>query len=267
MPFGNRRNCHRGCFQFSIVTIKKNHPSGNLKFNNLRIFQSLRLRILVENPSNFSLAKFHYKYSGPSWVIPAGYYVGVQFLKMTFSRVTRRVSLIDVTQPPRKSLAVNHGSDTQKKSHNCFFGDQINLPGDFRRFFAVICLGAVAWSSPAQSVDSNEEYGDYEERPEVAAKGAPAAASGAARPAAAAARGRPPAALAPRAPKAPVRGAVPAAAAAPTTEKVSSPQLLNQVFPDIFFLSEIEKWIRMYCKIQLRDSCSLYDKATLLNPT
>jgi len=34
---------------------KKYHPSGNLKFNNLGISQSLKLRILMEEkPSNFS---------------------------------------------------------------------------------------------------------------------------------------------------------------------------------------------------------------------
>jgi len=47
MPFGNRKKYFRGSFQFSIVTILKKYPSGNLKFNNLGIFQSLKLRILV----------------------------------------------------------------------------------------------------------------------------------------------------------------------------------------------------------------------------
>jgi len=49
MPFGNRKVYLRGSFQFSIVTLEKYHPSGNLKFNNLGISQSLKLRILVEN--------------------------------------------------------------------------------------------------------------------------------------------------------------------------------------------------------------------------
>jgi len=45
MPFGDRKK--KGSFQFSIVTILKNRPSGNLKFNHLGIFQSLKLRILM----------------------------------------------------------------------------------------------------------------------------------------------------------------------------------------------------------------------------
>jgi len=36
MPFGNRKIYFRRSFQFSLVIqIKKYHPSGNLKFNNL----------------------------------------------------------------------------------------------------------------------------------------------------------------------------------------------------------------------------------------
>jgi len=47
-PFGNRKKYFTGSFQFSIVTIKKKyHPSGNLKFNNLSIFQSSKFRILM----------------------------------------------------------------------------------------------------------------------------------------------------------------------------------------------------------------------------
>jgi len=42
-------------FSVHIVSILKYHPSGNLKFYNLRISKSLKLRILVKkNPSNFS---------------------------------------------------------------------------------------------------------------------------------------------------------------------------------------------------------------------
>jgi len=47
----------------------KYHPSENLKCINLGIFQSLKVRILVEkNPSNFSEAKFHAEYFGLLWV-------------------------------------------------------------------------------------------------------------------------------------------------------------------------------------------------------
>jgi len=44
-----KKKYFRGSFQFSIVIIKKKyHPSGNRKFNYLGIFQSLKLRILME---------------------------------------------------------------------------------------------------------------------------------------------------------------------------------------------------------------------------
>jgi len=48
MPFGNRKIYFTGSFQFSIVTISKISPSGDLKFNYLGIFQSLKLLILME---------------------------------------------------------------------------------------------------------------------------------------------------------------------------------------------------------------------------
>ena len=42
-------------FSSLLSWFKKDHPSGNLKFINLGIFQSLKLRkLLGENPSNFS---------------------------------------------------------------------------------------------------------------------------------------------------------------------------------------------------------------------
>jgi len=46
-----KQNKNRGPFQFSIVTIQKYHTPGNLKFNNLGIFQSLKLRISKEKKS------------------------------------------------------------------------------------------------------------------------------------------------------------------------------------------------------------------------
>jgi len=49
MPFGNIKIYFRGSFEFSIVRIlKKYHPSGHLNFNNVGIFQSSKLRILME---------------------------------------------------------------------------------------------------------------------------------------------------------------------------------------------------------------------------
>jgi len=54
MQFGNKEIYFRGSFQFNAVTTKY-HPTGNLKFDYLGIFQSLKLRILMEkNPFNFS---------------------------------------------------------------------------------------------------------------------------------------------------------------------------------------------------------------------
>jgi len=51
IPFGNRQIYFRGSFQSALSQFKKYHPSGNLKFNNLGIFQSSKLRILVEKKS------------------------------------------------------------------------------------------------------------------------------------------------------------------------------------------------------------------------
>jgi len=42
------KNYFRGSFELSIVTVSKISPSGNLKFNNLGIFQSLKLRFSKE---------------------------------------------------------------------------------------------------------------------------------------------------------------------------------------------------------------------------
>jgi len=49
------KNILGGLFRSVLPQFKKYHPSRNLKFNNLRIFQSLKLRTLFgKNPSNFS---------------------------------------------------------------------------------------------------------------------------------------------------------------------------------------------------------------------
>jgi len=49
MPFGNRKNILEDLFgSVSIVLIKKYRSSGNLKFNNLSLFQSLKFRIFME---------------------------------------------------------------------------------------------------------------------------------------------------------------------------------------------------------------------------
>jgi len=52
MPFGNRK------MDFSVQnghSLKKYHSSKNLKFNNLGIFQSLKLLILMEKTFQFPL--------------------------------------------------------------------------------------------------------------------------------------------------------------------------------------------------------------------
>jgi len=56
MPFENRKIHFRGSFHFIIVTfLKKYHPSRNLIFNNLGIFQRLKLRTSVEKIPPISL--------------------------------------------------------------------------------------------------------------------------------------------------------------------------------------------------------------------
>jgi len=47
MPFGNRKkNILEDFFSSVFLQFKKYHSPGNLKFNNLGVFQSLKLRIL-----------------------------------------------------------------------------------------------------------------------------------------------------------------------------------------------------------------------------
>jgi len=48
MPSGNRKNILDDLFGSVLSQSKKYHPSGNLKFKYLRIFQSLKLRISME---------------------------------------------------------------------------------------------------------------------------------------------------------------------------------------------------------------------------
>jgi len=55
MPFGNRNIYFKEAFGSVLPQFKEYHLSGNLNLNNLGIFQSLKLRILMEkNPLNFS---------------------------------------------------------------------------------------------------------------------------------------------------------------------------------------------------------------------
>jgi len=52
MPFANRKKIVlEDLFSPVLSQLKKYNPSGNLKFNNLDILQSLKLRILMEKKS------------------------------------------------------------------------------------------------------------------------------------------------------------------------------------------------------------------------
>jgi len=55
MPFGNRKNILVDLFSPVSSQLKKYHPSGNLKFYYLGIFQSLKLRILLGKILSISL--------------------------------------------------------------------------------------------------------------------------------------------------------------------------------------------------------------------
>jgi len=55
MPFGNGKNILEDLFSSVLSQFKKYHPSRKLKFNNLGIFQSLKLRILAEKILPISL--------------------------------------------------------------------------------------------------------------------------------------------------------------------------------------------------------------------
>jgi len=55
MPFENRKNILEDLSSLVLSQFNEYHPSENRKFNNLGLFQSLKLRILMgKNPSNFS---------------------------------------------------------------------------------------------------------------------------------------------------------------------------------------------------------------------
>jgi len=57
MPFGNRKqNILEDLFSSVLSQFKKYPLSGNLKFNHLGIFQSLKLRILMEKSFQFLLS-------------------------------------------------------------------------------------------------------------------------------------------------------------------------------------------------------------------
>jgi len=55
MLFRNRKNILEDLFCSALSLFKKYHPSGNLKFNDLGIFQSLKFRNLMGNFIRISL--------------------------------------------------------------------------------------------------------------------------------------------------------------------------------------------------------------------
>jgi len=55
MPFGNRKKIE-DLFSLVLSHFKKYHPFGNLKFNDLGIFQSLKLRNLMEKSFQYLLS-------------------------------------------------------------------------------------------------------------------------------------------------------------------------------------------------------------------
>jgi len=55
MPFGNRKYILEDIFSSAFSQFKKYHPSGNMNFNYLCIFQSLKLHILMEKMLSISL--------------------------------------------------------------------------------------------------------------------------------------------------------------------------------------------------------------------
>jgi len=56
VPFGNRKkNILEDLFSSVLSQFKKYHPNGNMKFNYLGIFQSLKLRLSMEQILSVSL--------------------------------------------------------------------------------------------------------------------------------------------------------------------------------------------------------------------
>jgi len=64
MPFANRKIILEDLSSSVLPQFKKYHPSGNLKFNNLGISQSLKLRILIGKILPISKPNFTHNTSG-----------------------------------------------------------------------------------------------------------------------------------------------------------------------------------------------------------
>jgi len=52
----HKKNILEDLFSSLLLQLKKYHPSENLKFNNLGVFQSLKFRILLEKSFQFLLS-------------------------------------------------------------------------------------------------------------------------------------------------------------------------------------------------------------------
>jgi len=63
-----KKNILEDLFSSVLSQFKKYPSSGNLKFNYLGNFQSLKLRILMKKSFHFSYAEFRSKYFGLLWV-------------------------------------------------------------------------------------------------------------------------------------------------------------------------------------------------------
>jgi len=68
MPLGNRKTIFEDLFSSVLFPFKKYHPFGNLKFYNLGIFQSLKLRILVKKIVPISL-KLNFTPNTVPWAV------------------------------------------------------------------------------------------------------------------------------------------------------------------------------------------------------
>jgi len=70
MPFGNRKNYFRGCFQFGIATIQKIPPTWKPEISLFRHFPKLKIaEFNGKKILSISLkADFHSKYFGLFWL-------------------------------------------------------------------------------------------------------------------------------------------------------------------------------------------------------
>jgi len=57
MPFGNRKKYLKDLFSSVLSQFEKYHPFGNLIFNNLGIFQSLKFRLAEKKTFQFLLSE------------------------------------------------------------------------------------------------------------------------------------------------------------------------------------------------------------------